>query len=865
MTSPNAADGPDPTTCPDCWRRFPAGSTSCPHCGLPLVGPLAGELWQVSSHIAWLQARRQTLLAALRAGGGAAVGAPSTTGVAPGAPPTAPAPSSAGAPSPAVPPTPWPASPGQPPAPWPAPPRAEWTPKRVQNLLLSLGVLLLVVAALIFAAVAWGHLGAGGRAVALLGLTAIAGLSADVALRRGLAATAESLTTFTVVLALVDAYALRRAGFAALDETDAATYWSVASGVVGVATAGYAAVVRVRAARTAAAALLQLPLLVTVARLDNVAVGVRASALALQSAAVVAVAALLRRARQLPDARLVLDAGGVATWVVALGIATVVAYPDRLPSTVPRPASLAIGALVVIAGAGALAAWLWRELPVVRDVAAGAATVAAALATVAPSRFTLTPEQQPLAIAATGLVAVICAGLLVRSWRLGPLVVGAGTGALALCFVAVDAVIGVTGPLSWVIDPWSGDRTLGARDVLGPDLTWHGTVVTTVVLGVAAVSAVLVGELLHARRAALVPAGVLTAATVLLVPLGQAWSYDGALLWDVALGLALLAVALVSDRFTTLGVTGLGVASAVIAVAIGWALADKQATLFVLAATGLGYGVVAFATSVLRPLTAAAAAVLECAWLFAAARSVGTPVDRSGFVLATAATAVLVIAAVVRRHTADGVALEIAAVATYAAALMCTARDPGWLAWTLALGGVAALGNALRSERRSTAVVGGLLLSASSWVRLRLADVDAPEPYVAPLAAIALVLGHLRRRRDPRISSWAAYATGISLALGPSLVVVVDGDPGLARPLLVGLAALLVLLYGVRERLQAPLLLGSAALAVDALVQLAPLAAALPRWLSIGAVGVLLVAIGATYEQRRNELRRVRARYDALG
>lgn len=63
---------------------------------------------------------------------------------------------------------------------------------------------------------------------------------------------------------------------------------------------------------------------------------------------------------------------------------------------------------------------------------------------------------------------------------------------------------------------------------------------------------------------------------------------------------------------------------------------------------------------------------------------------------------------------------------------------------------------------------------------------------------------------------------------------------------------------------QAPLLLGGGVLAVDALRLLGPYAAALPRWLTLGAAGLLLVGVGATYEQRRRDVTRLRERYDAL-
>ncbi len=49
-------------------------------------------------------------------------------------------------------------------------------------------------------------------------------------------------------------------------------------------------------------------------------------------------------------------------------------------------------------------------------------------------------------------------------------------------------------------------------------------------------------------------------------------------------------------------------------------------------------------------------------------------------------------------------------------------------------------------------------------------------------------------------------------------------------------------------------------LAVDALHLLTPYAAALPRWVSLGAAGLLLLVLGATYELRRAELERLRRR-----
>jgi hypothetical protein len=94
-------------------------------------------------------------------------------------------------------------------------------------------------------------------------------------------------------------------------------------------------------------------------------------------------------------------------------------------------------------------------------------------------------------------------------------------------------------------------------------------------------------------------------------------------------------------------------------------------------------------------------------------------------------------------------------------------------------------------------------------------------------------------------------------------------DSGDLRPLLLAVVAAGVLAAGVARRLQAPLVLGAAVLATDALVQLAPYLAAaydaVPRWVTIGVLGLALLGAGATYEQRVRDLRRVGRRVAGLG
>jgi hypothetical protein len=317
----------------------------------------------------------------------------------------------------------------------------------------------------------------------------------------------------------------------------------------------------------------------------------------------------------------------------------------------------------------------------------------------------------------------------------------------------------------------------------------------------------------------------------------------------------LTAGVVVPRRDVSFAALGAGTVTAVLTVV--WAVADREATLLVLPVIALAFAGVA----VRRPEAAGAAALAGGAFLAAAGAARGLSEDQvGGLLLVAPATLVAVTFALdaVRR-----ISVEAAAAILAVTAIVLTADDPGWLSWALAAAGLVAMSDSLHPERRVVAAGAALLLSASSWVRLADAGVTAPEPYVVPLGLAALVLGWLRVRRVPATRSFAAYSPGLSALLLPSLVASFD-DATLTRPLLLGAAALAVLLAGARQQLQAPVVIGGAVLAIDALQLLAPYAAALPRWMTLGAAGLLLVTVGATYEQRRRDLARVRERFDSL-
>ncbi|MGQ4423411.1 SCO7613 C-terminal domain-containing membrane protein, partial [Streptomyces violaceoruber] len=154
------------------------------------------------------------------------------------------------------------------------------------------------------------------------------------------------------------------------------------------------------------------------------------------------------------------------------------------------------------------------------------------------------------------------------------------------------------------------------------------------------------------------------------------------------------------------------------------------------------------------------------------------------------------------------------------------------------------------------------------WVRLATWGVAAPEAYTLPVTGPALIVGLLRRRRDAAVSSWTAYGSGLAVTLVPSLLAAWD-DQHWLRPLALGVAALAVTLAGARHRLQAPLVLGPGVLALVALHELTPYLAqvvgALPRWAPPAVAGLVLLVLGATYEQRLRDARRLREALGRLG
>jgi hypothetical protein len=146
---------------------------------------------------------------------------------------------------------------------------------------------------------------------------------------------------------------------------------------------------------------------------------------------------------------------------------------------------------------------------------------------------------------------------------------------------------------------------------------------------------------------------------------------------------------------------------------------------------------------------------------------------------------------------------------------------------------------------------GAVVLGAATVMRID-ADVRAPELYTLPAAALLIAFGAWRLFGEPETSSFRMLGSGLTLALLPSLLLALD-EPVSLRGALIGAAGVLVLAAGVQQRLAAPFILGAATSAVLAVRHLGPVAEAVPRWISLGGVGLVLLMVGVTWEARRRD------------
>ncbi|WP_405532180.1 hypothetical protein OG592_31660 [Streptomyces avidinii] len=729
--------------------------------------------------------------------------------------------------------------PGGAPAPvhrWPAVPTGpakEASAPSAQNVLLTLGAVLLAVAALAFTLVSWGSMGIAGRSAVLVAVTAAALGAPVLLLRRGLRSTAESVAAVGLLLTVLDAYALYAVGMPDLDGTG---YAAGAAAVLAAVWAGYGSGLRkLRIPLPAAvlAAQFPLPLAALAVQPDPMPLGWAL----LATAALDAALALRVRAAAVP-------AAVTASGALLIGVAQ--SWSAGSAAAAVAPAAL------LLAGAGLGVAAAWREPRASVAALVGALAAVAGLGGVA--RPGLDPAWAVLVhlLLALPLLAAVRGSALPEAVRHGLARAGAAVVALAAVLAGAAVVPTLVARLRVLGEVW-------AATTPGPDPYAPGAAVPLALL-------ISAGAAWWLSRALSRPEPVVVA-----VVLGWAGLFAAPALPGLPVAAVLAAQLAVTGATGVLALRsparGIRIAAAVCAlvgaanVSLG-ALDGRTATFAVWGLLGAACAAGAAYGPAPRPVRAAAA-VGAVGYATGVLVAVGAVAELAVVWWALPVLAVPALAAALGPRLGEvRLPVEVAAAGAGVVALGLSAGRAGTLALVLALAGVVCAGAAVRPDRRMLGWAAGALFAAATWVRLAEAGVTAPEAYTLPVTVPALVVGLLRRRRDPQASSWTAYGPGLAATLLPSLVAA-WGDPGWLRPLLLGVAALAVTLAGAQRRLQAPLLLGGAVLAAVALHELAPyvvqVAGALPRWVPPALAGLLLLAVGATYERRLRDARRLRA------
>jgi len=798
----------DPKLCPDCRGGLPSGAPVCPTCDLLVRHPLAVELF------ATLQ-RADAVLSLLRAASERADRADRAVAAAV-------TPSGSGGPL--------------------APPASRGVSSAsVPKILLGLGALCLLVAAVVFIAVSWSMLGVGGRTGVLAGLTLAAGAAALLLHRAGLRIAGECLVIVALGMLALDVLGAGAAGW--LGRNEGVTVGT--AGLLVAATGSLLGLVqaptrpRLVAPQIVAGLGLVVGYLGALAATDH-----RLIAGHLLIAAGIAIA-LAGRRWGATTLRWSATAAAALTWLGTAGLALTESLltPDLHRLWLDGTGWSLLGSAVALVVPGLAA----RR----SDLLLAGASGAALLVTVVVTLPCADTDARTVGLVALGTTAgwALALGLLPRgitmvAWA------PAGAGCLVLAGLALQTV-------STALDRWSraGDvfqQPAGVR-LTSPDPVGEPLLLVPSLLVILACLALADldrsrGALPGWSRGAAAVAGLGAAATLA--------SYDVALalplgvLTLVALGTAALALRTTGTEATTWSAACVALTAAV---AVGALPSDvlTLASLAPLAVTLIALAVVGRSPAA-RVITGAGA---PPSLGLAAAAAVMVAGNDEAWVSIPVLAVVGVLALALARLDVELSAVAVALLAL-PVSLTATSDVGGHTALWLTVAGFLVAGTALLHEsRHGCAPAGGALLLLASWVRLADLGVAAPEPYTLPLAAALLALGLWRLHHSPVLGTAETLLPGLLLGTVPSLLWVL-AEPVSARALVLGAGCLALTIVGATMRWSAPLVVGATVGAAVVLRELGPYAGAFPTWVWIGLAGALLTVVGITWERRLLDVRR---------
>ncbi|MET0998316.1 MAG: hypothetical protein ABWX73_06345, partial [Marmoricola sp.] len=735
-------------------------------------------------------------------------------------------------------------------APAPAKPR-RLPAASVPVVLLTLGGLCLLVAAIVFVAVTWSLLGLTGRTLVLLGFTGVLALVAVVLTRKALRGAAEAFWLIVAGMLTVDLLAAESAGLAGLDALSWRGTGALVGGallLMGVAVGAWArgqTVNRLFGPEGVAVVGALVLCLTNAWGAENPALATTV-AIPLLAGSFVALRGLV------PVAAYGLGGLAAASWLVLLGAGWDRALEEAtLGSWWADGRGWPLVAAAVFAAAAVHAPGVAQQL---RPVAAGLALLPLVLLANSPQTDGMPTQDLVLGCATLVLLALV-AGFAAKAWAQGAAVL---TG-LGIVLLGVWLLYGPWNVLMYL--DLDGRTQLDSLMLAQSDNAagWSAVVAA---LSVVLAAACLLRHVPDALRAAatqavgtLAPAAVALGGLVLALEL-EPPLWAGVLAGCLATGIA-GGAAWWSREHTLAGAAGSLAAAYLTVVTLYAALAADL--LAALTSTALFRGLTT--ACVLRErdvarFSAAATACLAAAAGGLALVSWGQVMDADlaarSLVLAVYAGLVGVAASPLTRQEATRVSLESAAVAlALVAAVFCGDEETAAMVLTIA-GTATCLVTVTNRDRAWLGWAGAVVLGFATVIRV-IEGVSAPELYTLPAAALLVVFGAWRFRTDPESSSFTVLGSGLTLALLPSLLLALD-EPVSLRGALIGAGAVLVLAVGVQQRVAAPFVLGAATTGVLALRHLQPVAEAVPRWISLGGVGLVLLVIGVTWEARRRDL-----------
>ncbi|MGI9825231.1 SCO7613 C-terminal domain-containing membrane protein [Agromyces sp. Marseille-Q5079] len=818
----------DTTRCPSCLS--PLASAVCSACGLDLAGPDAAEVLASGRRIHAEGARRADLIRRMYEAQAAAAPAPTPPPIAP-AVPSAPAgaaePKAGGDPAPA--PTSAPAEPvlGAVPAPSPAPapvtatadsapvapaPAVATGPRRsgVQVLLLTLGVVLISVAAIVFLFVAYLVASIEVRSV-IIAVASVLVLGLAWLLRtRRLPGTAEGVASVAVVLLLLDVWIVRANALFGSDLVDGSTYTGWALLVVAALLAGTRAVSGIRAPGLAAAGLLPTGvLLLGIGAAADPGTGFWAGGLAVSVLG--SLAALAPRTAE----RAVVLVAGYGGGALAL-----LAAPWALPALPWSQAWAFLGGAAV----WALAWFVWRRVHQVwADSAAAVAGFALALAPAVSAFAELAPEVSVWAApAATGVVACLLAAIVGRRapqrrgalWALvAALVVAAVTTGHGIV-IGIDAIrvrLSASAPAWSDADTSSSITTMQAGAAAVPLIVALGATAVLLLLGrLGRLSAVPIGAL---------GAGVLFIGAMVPSPFGSAVTML-ALTAGSLLAAAFIRVPGVQDASLRVVLVVIGVSGGAIGWIVGFAATSiwPWVSLVVLVTV---FGGRLLAGRIWSPTTSEAIGLVHTTtlgvlaattlgalvpWLDAAGAAFEQPASAAWICLGSAAAILIALTALVPLGSmGDRVAFTVpmllaATLAVGALLLTPTEGGPTWApaAGLAVAGGLWLRPSAPQALRVAVAALVPLAIAAAAGsIAFLLLDAEASGYVLAGVVLASAGLAHLlaRPRPDAATAAWVAAVVALGM-LALATTVFVPGESWLVLAILAPVPILLCSVAG---------------------------------------------------------------------